>query len=273
MKTLRAAWRELDAARHRAHLYRTWSAGADAGFTVGRSLEIIGALDDPETERARRWLIAGAARGIGLADLVASSAAHLSPLEQATIALGAETGRLPQTLRLLAAHYARQHRLLLGVRKRAAYPMLVALVAALLLPAPILVRGSAGTYLIAVAGSIAGCLLLGGAIVSAMAERHQSAPSLVRARLARALALAIEAGAPLPQAVRLAAAASGALPVQQFVARLDERTLAGQPLQVTLAGCPMVTPELLSVLATAERTGDFRTTLTRCAELYEDGFR
>jgi len=176
-------------------------------------------------------------------------------------------------LRLLAAHYARQHRLLLDVRRRAAYPVFVALVAALLLPAPLLVRGSTSAYLIAVALSISGGLLFGGVAISAVAERHQRVPAFVRARLARALALAVEAGAPLPRAIRLAAAASGASPVQQFVARFDERTLASQPLAVTLAGCPMVTPDLLSVIGTAERTGDFGTTLTRFAELYEDGFR
>jgi type II secretory pathway component PulF len=109
--------------------------------------------------------------------------------------------------------------------------------------------------------------------VLAAAHRYGRDPALVRARLARALATAIEAGLPLPRALRLAADASADEEVRRFVRALDERALVERPMAETLARCPRMSPDFLAVLATAERTGDFRTTLTRLAALYEDGFR
>ena len=116
-------------------------------------------------------------------------------------------------------------------------------------------------------------LAAGGALVQAAANHFGRAPALVRARFARALATAIEAGLPLPRATRLAAAASANDDVTRYVRALSERALTERPLAETLARCPHMSPDFLALLATAEQTGDFRSTMARLATLYEDGFR
>jgi type II secretory pathway component PulF len=106
----------------------------------------------------------------------------------------------------------------------------------------------------------------------AFANHNGNKPALVRARLARALATAIEAGLPLDRAVRLAADASANPQLKAFVHSIPQRTVSTQSLSKTLARCPHLTPEFLGVLEVAEATGDFRV-VARLADLYEDGFR
>jgi type II secretory pathway component PulF len=126
---------------------------------------------------------------------------------------------------------------------------------------------------VALAGSGVVAILLGsGAIVAATAAHYGRKPALVRARMARALVTAIEAGLTLPRALRLAADASASADIRAWVGRLDERQLATTSIEATLAGCPHLTPEFAAIAATSERTGDFGG-LKRLAELYEDGFR
>jgi type II secretory pathway component PulF len=268
-----AAWQQLDDARHRAELYRSWEAAASAGFTVPRAMEMIGPRGSDGVERARRLLRDGAGAGEDLGSIVERDGAAFSPFERGMLTLGSETGRLESALRLLAEFFARKHRSMLAVRKRLAYPLFTLVSATFIAPFPLAWLGHLRAYLAIVT---IGCLLwaaLGGAIVRLAAERYGQTPTLVMARFARALASAIEAGSPLGRAVRLAAEASGAPTLSACVARIDQRRLDTQPITASLAGCPGVTRDFLAVLATAERTGDFSTTLVRLAELYEDGFR
>jgi type II secretory pathway component PulF len=271
--SLLAAWQQLDDARHRAELYRSWEVAAAAGFTVPRAMEMMGPREVTGIERARRHLLEGTTSGEDVARIVGTHAASFSPFERGMLALGSETGRLQQALAALTKFFARKHRAMLAVRKRLAYPLFTLVGATFIAPVPLAWLGHARAYVAVVA---IGCLLwatLGGALVQLAAERYGRAPSLVMARFARALACAIEAGSTLGRAVRLAADASGDAGVSAYVARLDARRLETQPLTASLAGCPCVTRDFLAVLATAERTGDFGTTLVRLADLYEDGFR
>jgi type II secretory pathway component PulF len=96
---------------------------------------------------------------------------------------------------------------------------------------------------------------------------------MVRARFARALATGIEAGLPLPRAIRLAAEAAADPQLSAFVHSMDEHKLAAGTLQETFSGAPHMTADMIGALAVADRTGDFTTTLRKLAELYEDGFR
>ena len=120
---------------------------------------------------------------------------------------------------------------------------------------------------------LAGWVVSGGAIVLWAANRYGRQPSLVRARLARALATAIEAGLPLARSVRLAAGVAADVDVERHIAAIDERTLGSRSLVATFAGCPHMSPDFMAVLEVAEKTGDFSGSIGRLATLYEDGFR
>ena len=273
MTSFVAAWRSLSADRHRSELYRLWRSAAAAGLTTSAAMELMGPRDSAEAETVRQWLLTGSRAGKGVGDLARTGGARFSDFERAILLLGDESGTLEQSLRLLADHHAVRHRAVQRAISRLAYPLFTALCATVIAPLPLLVTGHRGAYLIVVSVGLTGWWLAGGSAVQLAARRFGRAPAHVRARFARALATAIEAGLSLPRALRLAADASDSDDVRRFIRVIGERTLIERSLVETLTACPHLTPEFLAVLGTAERTGDYRTTMTRLAALYEDGFR
>lgn len=272
MSATLAAARAIDDGRHRAEFYRMWRAGYSAGFPHPKSFETMGPRESPLTEDARQWLLAGTKRGRDVAELVRTGGKRFEELERALLELGEESGGLDRALVLLGDFYAKKHQLMLWVKKRMAYPLFTALFACFIAPFPLLFFGYTLAYLVAAFSSVAFLLLGAGSAVAVVAASYGRKPPLARARMARALATAIEAGLTLPRAVRLAAEASANPEIRAFVSAQSEQRLAGQSIGTSLAGCPHLTPEFVAILATAERTGDF-TPLARLAELYEDGFR
>ncbi len=273
MPSFLSAWKLLDDGRDRSEFYRMWRAGASAGFTVPKSLETMGPREAPHVEAARRWLLDGTRRGDGVGPLVERGGARFEQFERALLVLGDETGSLVESLRLLADFYATKHRLMMSVRKRMAYPLFTGICATFIAPFSLLYFGHVTAYLAIVITGLAGWVLAGGSIVLAAAARYGRKPALVRARLARALATAIEAGLPLGRAIPLAAEASADPRVQHHVRMRGERALNDWPISETLGSCPHMTPDFLAVLQVAERTGNFGGSLGRLASLYEDGFR
>jgi type II secretory pathway component PulF len=271
--TFVAAWRLLGADRHRAELYRMWRVATAAGFTVPTAMEAMGERRSPEAEALRQWLLNGTRGGKGVGTLARTGGRRLGEFERALLVLGDESGTLEQSLDLLADHHSARNRLMLRAMKRMAYPLFTGICATFIAPFPLLYLGHRAAYVATVAAGLLGWAIAGGTIVLAAAHRFGREPALVRARLARALATAIEAGMSLPRALRLAAEASDDAEVRRYVNALDERALTERPIDETLARCPHMSPDFLAVLGTAQRTGDFRTTMTRLADLYEDGFR
>jgi type II secretory pathway component PulF len=266
------AYRTLDDSRHRAEFYRMWRTGLSAGFVHPKSFETMGPRQAPSVEEVRQWLLAGTKRGRGVTELVRSGGKRFEEFERALIPLGDEAGKLDDTLRILGDFFTKKHKLMLWVKKQMAYPFFTALFACFIAPFQLLVFGHTRAYLVAAGSAVALLLSSAGSLVLAVAARYGRKPPLARARMARALATAIEAGLPLGRALRLAGDASANDEIRAFVAAKSERQLTGGTIAATLAGCPHLTPDFIAVVATAERTGDF-STVTRLAELYEDGFR
>jgi type II secretory pathway component PulF len=267
-----AAFSALDDGRHRAEFYRMWTVGHSAGFPHPKSLETMGRRPSPDTERVRKWLLDGTTRGRSIAELLRSGGARFEEFERALLTQGEESGRLDDALRLLGEFYTKKHQLMLWVKKKMAYPLFTALAACFIAPLPLLFMGRTVAYV--VFAFAAAALLLGasGGLIAAVAARYGRKPPLARARMARALSTAIEAGLTLPRAVRLAADASASPEIRAFVQRQSEKQLSARSMAVSLAACPHLTPDFLGMLDVAERTGDF-TPLARLAELYEKGFR
>jgi len=262
----------LDDSRDRAELYRLWRAGHDAGLTHPRSLEMMGERDARAVEATRQWLLRGTAAGRDVSQLVRTGPQHFDEFERTLLPLGDESGRLDETFRLLEQFFAGRHRLSLKVRSRLAYPFFTALAACFVAPLPLLIRGYTRTYFILALGSAVLLLLVSTSVLQVMHARYGRRPPFARARMARALATAVEAGLPLPRALRLAGAASAHPQISGYIAGLDERRLATSSIRAVLAGCPLLTPDFIATVATAEATGDL-SILTRLADLYEDGLR
>jgi type II secretory pathway component PulF len=271
--TFVAAWSLLSRSRHRAELYRMWHAAESAGFTVPAAMETMGVRRSPDSEMVRRWLLDGTRAGQGVGDLAREDAGRLDDVERALLEVGAESGTLQRSLQLLGDYHSAKHRMMLRVTKRMVYPLFTGMCATIIAPIPLLIDGHAIAYLLVVMVGLLAWLAAGGALVQAAANHFGREPALVRARFARSLATAVEAGLPLPRAVRLAAAASADDDVKRYVRAISEHALAERSLADTLAHCPQMSPDFLALLATAERTGDFRSTMARLATLYEDGFR
>jgi type II secretory pathway component PulF len=267
-----AAFRSLDDGQHRAEFYRMWALGLEAGFAHPKSLETMGPRPSPDTERVCTWLLEGTTRGKTIVDLVRSGGNRFEEFERALLTVGEESGRLHDALRLLGDFYTKKHQLMLRVKKKLAYPMATGLAACFIAPFPLAFAGRTSAYLASALGAAALLVATSGGLVAAVAARYGRKPPLARARFARALATAIGAGLTIPRAVRLAADASTNPEIRAFVHRQSEKQLSARPMAVSLAGCPHLTPDFMSMLDVAEKTGDF-TPLAGLADLYEDGFR
>jgi type IV pilus assembly protein PilC len=266
-----AVLRAFDDGRDRAEFYRGWRAGLAAGMTHPAILSKIGPRKGLANE-VRAHLLEGTSAGLGVAQCVRRRPKLFEPFEAALLAMGEESGRLEPVLLALGDFHFRQYKMIQKIKQALSYPLFVSLVAVFIAPLKLVFMGQTGTYVALVVTGLAAWFFLGGIIFAWRAQAYQRRPAFVRARLARTLAMGLEAGLPLPRAVRLAAAASGDPVVAQHVARLDERTLGGQSLEATFTGVPAVTPDFLGTLRVTSATGDC-TALSRLAELYEDGFK
>jgi type II secretory pathway component PulF len=269
--TFLAGMRALDDGRHRAEFYRMWRVGYSAGFTHPKSFETMGKRDSPISERARTILLEGTKQGKGIVQTMRSGG-PFEDFERALLAVGEESGNLDQALRLLGDFYTAKHKLMLWVKKQMAYPFLTMLAACFIAPFPLFFSGQTALYLVTAFSGVAVLLATSGVIVAGVAASYGRRPALARARLARAMATAIEAGLTVPRAVRLAGDASANPQIRSYVTARREADLAARPISETMSACPHMSPDFIEILKTAEHTGDW-TPVKRIAELYEDGFR
>jgi type II secretory pathway component PulF len=87
------------------------------------------------------------------------------------------------------------------------------------------------------------------------------------AALHELLAMLLEHGVPLPEALRLASAAVGSVPSERGAHELAERVERGEPLANPPAGFP---PLLACLLASPHPSGELPEVLRRSAERYRD---
>lgn len=226
-----------------------------------------------DTERIRVYFAQATGRRATLADAVARAPASLlEAFEGALLKLGEETGTLDRSLRLLADWYAGQHKLLRKLWSRSMYPLFVSLVALVIAPLPLIFRGQTTAYLLSAVTGVALWYAFGGNVVYLAARTQAGRKRWVRARLARSLATAVEAGASLDRVIDLAIGAAGSPELENCVKRVPLVKRRTQPLSETIRGCPHVPEELLGAIRVAEQTGDWQNTVGRLGDLYEDGF-
>lgn len=267
-----AILKSFDDGRDRAEFYRGWRMGLAAGLShpaiLSKSVArggVAGAI--------REHLLEGTSKGKDIAALTRSGARYFEPFEAALLIMGEESGKLEEMLTHLADFHTRQYKMILKMKKWLSYPLFVSLFAVVILPIPLIFQNRMAEYWMATIGGLVVWFVFGGMAIGRLAQRYQRRPQFVRARFARTLSLCIAAGLPLPRAVTLAADSSGDPALAKHVRRFGERALASQPLTVTLAQAPVMTPELHGALLVAEKTGDFAGPVGRLADLYEDGFK
>lgn len=274
MTTLLAAHRAVVDAERRAAFYRGWQAAFGMGATHVNALNNLGMrFGSGDTERLRVYLGQATEKRTTLVDaLKRAPAGMIAPFERALLALGEETGSLDRTLRQLADWYTGQHRLLVKLWARSTYPLFLTLFAAVALPLPLLFMGQSRQYLITAGTGVVLWWTFGGTLVYFPARYSAGRGKWVRARLARSLTIAIEAGMPLDRALDLSVAAAASPELEACVKRVPAAKRRAQPISQTLSGCPGIPAELIAAMQVAESTGNWGDSVGRLGELHEDGF-
>lgn len=271
MSTIRHARQAVHDAAARAEFYRLWQLGQRVGSTHPHILEMMGVrTSSPEVEALRIALLNGTQQRRTVTSIIEANAKLMEPFEKALLVFGEEAGTLERALRTLESHFKSQHKLLLKVWSKLTYPLIVSLAFIVLAPLPLLFAGQTQTYLVSVIIGVAVWYGLGGGAITALAARYASAQEFALARLLRALAGGVEAGLPLDRVVALAAAAAADPRITAHVRAQGSRRLGTQSISETLAGCPVIPPEMHAAFKVAEVSGDFTGALVRLADLYDD---
>jgi type II secretory pathway component PulF len=272
--TLLAAHKAVVDSERRAAFYRSWQAAFGMGATHPNALKNLGLkFGSGDTERLRVYLGDAIEKRSTLTEaLKRAPKGLLAPFEGALLKLGEETGSLDKSLRMLADWFTGQHRLLVKLWGKSAYPLFLTLFAAVALPLPLVFLGHTKQYLMIAGAGVALWWTFGGTVVYLPAKFAAGRGKWVRARLARSLTTAIEAGAPLDRALDLALAAAASPELEACVKRVPIAKRRAQPLSLTLSGCPGIPAELIAAIQVAEQTGNWSDSVGRLGQLYEDGF-
>ena len=273
MMTIGNARQAVTDAAARAEFYRLWLAAQRMGATHVHALEMMGPRETSSSvEAVRTALLKETKQRRTVTSIVETNAALFQPFEAAILKAGDESGGLEKALGTLSRHFKAEHTLLTKVWSKLTYPLIVSLAFIVLSPLPLFFMGRSGEYWIAAIGGLGLWYGFGGGVVVAMAERYANRRDFVLARLARALAGAVEAGLPLDRAASLAADSTGSPAIVAHVKRQDVRTLATQPLSQTFAGCSVVPVEMIAAMRVAEVSGDFSGALRKLADLHDVDF-
>lgn len=274
MTTLLAAHRSVVDAERRAAFYRSWQAAFGMGATHPNSLKNLGmTFGSGDTERLRVYLGDAVETRSTLTDaLKRAPAGMLAPFESALLKLGEETGSLDRSLKTLADWYTGQHKMLVKLWGKSAYPLFLTLFAAVALPLPLVFKNQSNQYFMLAGAGVFLWWTFGGTVVYFPARFAAGRGKWVRARLARALTTAMEAGAPLDRALDLALGAAASPELEACVKRIPVSKRRAQPLSLTLKGCPGIPEEMIGAIQVAESTGNWTSSLGKLGELYEDGF-
>lgn len=268
-----SAWAELDIAGQKAEFYRMWQVGHHAGLTYGQVLSSMGERTGSKAvEAMRQHLLEGVERRDTLADTIDREPRHFLPFEAGLLKLGEEAGGLDQVLEMLGAYFESEHKRMLWVKKKMAYPMTNVIAAIFIVPFPILFFGDAARYLTIVVVETVVALSFGGGFVRWFARRQRNRTKVVLARLCRALALGVQSGLPLDRVLDVGVSAAADPSLERHIEAIAPGTRHGQPLAETLRGWSRIPTEMHAALTVADQTGNYHDTLVRLAAQYDDGF-
>ena len=274
MTTLLAAHRTVVDAERRAAFYRSWHGAQGMGATTFDALEQYGMrFGAGKTEQLRVYLSQQADKRVTLTDSLRRVPPGLmAPFETALLKMGDETGTLDAALRMLADWFTGQHKLLVRLWGRSTYPLFLTLFAAVALPLPLVFLGQTSRYFAIAGTGVLAWWMFGGTIVYLPSKFAAGQRKWIRARFARSLAIALESGARLDRALELAVASADSAELEAHVKAIPAAKRRSQPLSVTLKGSRVLPDELIAAIQVAESTGNWKDTVGRLGQLYEDGF-
>ncbi|HUV39629.1 MAG TPA: type II secretion system F family protein [Planctomycetota bacterium] len=131
--------------RARSEAYRGLSSMLKAGVPIMKSVRTATPRRPARLRRGFQALAEGAADGDALAETMAKHPAVFPPLDVRLVDVAEKSGRLPETLDLLAEHYAFRDRIRRVIVSGLLLPVVLVHIAALVAPLPPWVLGNIGT--------------------------------------------------------------------------------------------------------------------------------
>ena len=283
---------------------------------VGAGVPLVGALqsvttqvDDPESRQILVDLQEAVRGGATLARAVESHPGTFPNLYSSMVRAGEESGTLPLSLSRLADHLEGQARTRNRVRSALTYPLLMAVVAALVVvflltfvvpkivgifshlgqALPLPTRILIGVTDVLAASWWALLLLAAGAVLGIRkylsTERGVKArdtlllrlPLLGRlellsalSRFARTLSTLISGGIPVDRALRIVAPVVGNAVITERISASADRVVEGATLSESLRPHPEIPPTLVQMVAVGEESGTLGDLLFRAADAMDE---
>ena len=283
---------------------------------VGAGVPLVGALqsvttqvDDPESRQILVDLQEAVRGGATLARAVESHPGTFPNLYSSMVRAGEESGTLPLSLSRLADHLEGQARTRNRVRSALTYPLLMAVVAALVVvflltfvvpkivgifshlgqALPLPTRILIGVTDVLAASWWALLLLAAGAVLGTRkylsTERGIKArdslllrlPLLGRlellsalSRFARTLSTLISGGIPVDRALRIVAPVVGNAVITERISASADRVVEGATLSESLRPHPEIPPTLVQMVAVGEESGTLGDLLFRAADAMDE---
>ena len=211
------------------------------------------------------------------------------PVWVAAIAAAEKRGDIGDGCRTIAESIKRRVDLRRAIWRKAAYPLLIIVVAALVLPLGRLVAGDTRGYVVGLTTTMAAIFLVlfsffylprlaPGSLLERSARRFlwsvrgvfRTYSAHVRARFCRCLAQNLEAGIELYESIRTAASVTGdpsaISSAQQVIDVIDQ----GSELSDPLVDCGLLQPADLVILVSGEQAGKLTSSLLSLAATYEE---
>jgi general secretion pathway protein F len=283
---------------------------------LGAGVPLMGALqsvatqvDDPESRQVLVDLQEAVRGGAPLARAVEAHPGTFPNLYASMVRAGEESGTLPLSLSRLADHLEEQARTRNRVRSALTYPLLMAVVAALVVvflltfvvpkivgifshlgqALPLPTRILIGITDVLAASWWALLLLAAGAVLGTRrylaTERGKKARDTLLLRLplvgrlehlsaisrfARTLSTLISGGIPVDRALRIVAPVVGNVVIAEQIAASADRVVEGATLSESLRAHPGIPPTLVQMVAVGEESGALGDLLYRAADAMDE---
>ncbi|MFQ6049002.1 MAG: type II secretion system F family protein [Phycisphaerae bacterium] len=269
----------------RSQIYHNLSVMLAAGVPLTRALRTAAAGTAGPLPKALRKVADDVSAGQSLEVALANQPRVFAPLDSAIVAVGAESGRLPEAFRSLSQWYsfgARIRRMLLS---NMIYPVLLLHAAVFIPTAPSLILGtiSPGRYLLGAMATLAWVYVPAALIFAIYRLSPQTGPirialdslllqvpllgqairDLALSRYCRGFHMLYEAGLPITRCADLAAGLTGNAAVTRMVAGAARSARSGNPVSAGLS--PNLPRHFVQTWQTAEQTGTLDRALLQLA--------
>ncbi|MDA1081128.1 MAG: type II secretion system F family protein [Gemmatimonadetes bacterium] len=244
----------------RSAFYRSWEVELRRAQDIPLSVSQMDAPEGAELTEARGYLIEGIAKGRPVG-VVAKLRPDLFPtFDQLLINTGEGFGTLHESLRVLSEYYMRDHARMARIRGWITIPLIVGIMAAFVIPYPLLWDRGGGAYSAAIIAGIVGMYALGGIPVSLVYSLANRSKRVQRPRFAWALAMGLEGGLTFAGAARLAATVSNIVPIGRHLDGIPGKELKTMTLTAMLDGSG-VWPAMLEQIRKADESSEYLSTL------------